>query len=98
MNYKVEFIKTAEKEYLALDNSQRMIIAKGIKKIMRLGTKAGVPLKGDLKGCYKIKARKAGLRIVYCQKDNAIEIMQIISIGKRDKLQVYLNASKRVKK
>ena len=88
----------ARKEYQLLDGSQKIIVDKGINRIKTRGSQAGEQLHGELKGCYKFKNRKAGLRIVFRQLEERIEVIQIVAIGKRDKSEVYKNAIKRLNK
>lgn len=51
-----------------------------------------------LAGCRKIKFRHAGIRIVYRIVNGRTEIVEIITIGKRDDLDVYRTAAKRLMK
>lgn len=106
MNWVLKFLPEAEKDLKKLDGSERILIAKAIKKVITnpvsiykggygkpLGHKAGT----DLTGLYKIKLKGAGLRVVY----KLIEIensMVIVVIGARADDEVYEIAEKRNKK
>ena len=94
--YQITFFKQAAAEYKRLNNSQKLIVDKGINRIKIRGVQAGHPLHGSLAGCYKIKHRQAGLRIVFRAHPTEIEIIQIIAIGKRARNQVYRTATKRI--
>ncbi len=48
-----------------------------------------------MKHCYKIKLQKAGLRLVY-RVDEDIVTVTVISVGKRDKLHAYKQATGRL--
>lgn len=52
-------------------------------------------LSGELHNCYKIKLRKAGVRLVYQVNDNEIFIL-LLTVGKREDNQVYETAVSRV--
>lgn len=52
-------------------------------------------LSGELHNCYKIKLRKAGVRLVYQVNDNEIFIL-LLTVGKREDNQVYETAVNRV--
>lgn len=82
--YGLQFTEHSLKEERSLDGNER-------------GMEAGQPQKGDLKHCRKLKNKKHGLRIVFCQIDNKIEIIEIAAMGKRSNSEVYNNAIKRLK-
>lgn len=96
LNYELEYFKEAKEEYQSLDGSQRKLVDKALDRIKLKGTNAGKPLAGSLCGCYKMKHKKAGLRIVFRPCKDHIEIIQIIAIGKRDKKKVYKQATSRI--
>ena len=52
-------------------------------------------LRGELRGCYKIKLLKAGVRLVYQIKDDQVIII-LITVGKRADSKVYEEAKKRI--
>lgn len=45
--------------------------------------------------CYKIKLRTAGYRLVYRVEDETV-FVTVISVGKRERSQVYTNAQQRL--
>lgn len=96
----------AEKDFNALDGSQKKEVLKAIRKVIQnplpfteggygkpLGNKNG----NNLTGYYKIKLKKSGIRIVYelIHIDNN---MYIIVIGMRSDQEVYAIAQKRIHK
>lgn len=95
--YKLEWYKKAVTDYKNLDGAQKQLVDKGIDKIRLQGMKAGKALSGDLKGCKEIKLRKSGLRTIFRQSAKGIEIIEIITIGKRDEKAVFKETSKRIK-
>lgn len=96
MMYKLEFLPEAKKEKDKLEGSVLVFVEKGLNRIKVLGMQAGQPLHGKLAGCHKLKNKRLGLRIVFRSSPNGIEIIQIVAIGKRDKLTVYRDAEKRI--
>ena len=52
-------------------------------------------LHGDLLGCYKIKLKKQGIRLVYRVDDGALIVM-VMAVDKREDAAVYRSAMERV--
>lgn len=52
-------------------------------------------LSGGLHNCYKIKLRKAGVRLVYQVNDDEIYIL-LLTVGKREDNEVYDTALTRI--
>ena len=52
-------------------------------------------LSGELHNCYKIKLRKAGIRLVYQVNDDEIYIL-LLTVGKRADNEVYNTALTRI--
>ena len=99
--YKLEFLEDVKnKDIPKLDGSQLVFVKKGLKRIQQFGMSCGQPLYGELEGYRKLKNRKMGLRIVFGQnhKTQEINIIDIVAIGKREKLEVYKIAQERIKK
>lgn len=94
--YDLDFFKEAQKEFDRLDGSQKIFVNKALQRIRNQGMQAGVPLSGALEGCNKLKHRKLGLRIVFRQAHDQVQIIQIIAIGKRDSFEVYRDAEIRL--
>lgn len=97
------FLPEAEEDLRKLDGSQRILVAKALKKVLQNPLPAseggyGKPLgnhnKTALAGLHKIKIRSAGIRIVY----RLIRVkgqMIVLVIGARADDEVYLLAAKR---
>lgn len=58
----------------------------------------GQSLKGKLIDCKKLKHQKLGLRIIFKESELGIEIIEIVTIGKRDEQEVYDTALKRLER
>ena len=94
MTYKLYFVESAKKEWDKLDRPLREQFKKKLTERLecphipkdRLTT---------LENCYKIKLRSSGYRLVYQVEDTDV-IVKVITVGKRDKLDVYLRAHHRL--
>lgn len=106
MNWEIDFLPDAAKDFKKLSRGQQIQVAKTINKVANnplpaqegsygksLGNKQGNKLSGFL----KIKLKSAGIRVVYkiVQTDSQ---MLIIVIGMRSDEQVYNEAQHRIEK
>lgn len=102
----VTFIEEAKKDFLDLDHTQQVLVAKAIKKVSENPAPAseggyGKPLgnraSSKLAGYLKIKLKHSGLRVVYRYvKTN--RGMKVIVIDIRDEEAVYEEAIRRLQK
>ncbi|MGL6001918.1 MAG: type II toxin-antitoxin system RelE family toxin [Plesiomonas sp.] len=95
MRFEIEFDERALKEWKKLDKSIQEQFKKKLKKLQSNPYIKSARLHGDLAGCYKIKLRTSGFRLVYQILDNEIIIL-IIAVGKRNDGKAYEIASQRV--
>ncbi|MCS3802539.1 mRNA interferase RelE/StbE [Chromobacterium alkanivorans] len=93
MSYEIVFRVDAEKEWRKLDPSIRQQFAKKLRERAEHPHNPAAKLHG-LEGCYKIKLRQTGYRLVYEVDDGKIIII-VVSIGHRDKNQAYQKAKAR---
>lgn len=106
MNWKLVFLPEAQKEFEGLAGSQRLLVAKALKKVQQnpvsvyeggygkpLGNKGGT----NLAGLFKIKLRAEGLRVVYQLIRTETEMLVVV-IGARADDEVYKIAEKRAEK
>ena len=99
MNFDIQFIPEAVKDYKLLDGSIKKVVNEKIEKLKEnpfLGEPLGNKNNIDLTGFYKIYVAKKSYRIIYRVLDNEIEIVEIWGIGKRDKLEIYKTIGKRI--
>ncbi len=96
MTWKVKFLTGAEKDFNALDGSVKKAVLKQLVKLETnpfygdvLGNKAGI----DLSGYFKLYADSKRIRIVYTVVGDTVEI---IAIDKREDMEVYKTALKRI--
>lgn len=104
MNWEIRFLPEAEDDLASLNQSVRPEVLKGIRKVAQnpgypdgygkpLGNFAG----SKLGGLYKIKFKKAGLRVVYALQRVEGKMVVIIISARADDF-VYYEAEKRRKK
>ena len=94
--WKVELIPEAQGDFNKLDGSVKKLILKQLVKLEQnpkygepLGNKAGI----NLEGYFKLYADKKRIRIIY---EEVAPIIKIIAIDKREDLEVYHMALKRI--
>ncbi|TSE33593.1 mRNA interferase RelE [Tepidimonas taiwanensis] len=85
----------ALEEWHRLDGSVKASLKKLLKKRLVQPHVPGGALTGPLAGCYKIKLRKQGVRLVYAVEDDR-PIVLVLAIDRRERDQVYRSALVRV--
>ena len=93
--YRLKFVPQALQEWEALDGSVKSVLRKALKKRLDSPHLPGSELHGDLAGCYKIKLRKQGYRLVYLVEDDVL-IVLVLAIDKREDLAAYRAALQRL--
>jgi mRNA interferase RelE/StbE len=93
--YRLKFTLAALAEWKALDGSVKETFRKLLKKRMLQPHLPGSALKGPLIGCYKIKLRQQGYRLIYTVQDEVL-IVLVLTISKRENNAVYLALSKKL--
>jgi len=96
--YTIEYHDFVEKDFKDLGNRISLLALKKIEKLAQnpiigdpLGNKANL----DLSGLRKVYVDNKRIRIVYKIIENKIKIF-VVAIGKRDDMEVYIKASKRI--
>ncbi len=82
-------------EWKALDGSVKENLKKLLAKRLDNPHVPGGELHGELKGCYKIKLNKQGIRLVYAVEDDKLIVM-VMSVDKREDSIVYKSAVTRM--
>jgi mRNA interferase RelE/StbE len=93
--YRLKFTAAALAEWKALDGSIKETFRKLLKKRLLQPHLPGSALKGPLIGCYKIKLRQQGYRLIYSVQDEVL-IVLVLTISKRENNAVYLALSKKL--
>lgn len=94
-NYQLKFLPAARKEWDKLDGSVQLQFLKVLKRRLEEPCIAKAALVG-MPDCYKIKLRELGYRLVY-RVDNDKVVIIVLTVGKRERSEVYETAEKRVK-
>ena len=93
--YRLKFTAAALAEWKALDGSIKETFRKLLKKRLLQPHLPGSAFKGPLIGCYKIKLRQQGYRLIYTVEDEVL-IVLVLTISKRENNAVYLALSKKL--
>ena len=104
MEWTIDFLPKAQKDFDKLNNSPKSQVAKAIFKVSKnplpqseggYGKSLGNKQSSKLAGCLKIKLKSIGIRVVYqlVRSDNA---MKIIIISLRGDDEVYKEAERRI--
>ena len=93
MNYRLEFLPSALKEWKDLGATLRQQFAKKLKERLVVPRVQASALHG-LPDHYKIKLRQSGYRLVYRVDDDRVTLL-VVAVGKRERSQVYENAKRR---
>ncbi|MBN2824223.1 MAG: type II toxin-antitoxin system RelE/ParE family toxin [Campylobacterales bacterium] len=96
--YSINYHEEVEKDFKELGRATTLLVLKKIQKIAQnpiigddLGNKANI----NLSGYKKVYVDNKKVRIVYKIIDDKIEIF-VVAIGKRDEMEVYQKAFKRI--
>lgn len=93
--YSLRFIPSALKEWESLDGSVKENLKKLLAKRLDKPHVPGGELHGALKGHYKIKLNRQGIRLVYAVEDDVL-IVLVLAVDKREDSLVYKSAMARL--
>lgn len=94
MSYSLQFHELALKEWKKLDSSIREQFKKKLAERLQQPRVPSSALSG-MRDCYKIKLRSIEYRLVYKVNDDIL-FVTVISIGKRERLEAYRQALRRM--
>ncbi len=95
MTYKLTFLPQALKEWKKLNPAIQQQFKEKLRERLEHPEVPKDKLHGDLIGCYKIKLRQVGYRLVYQVNNHEVSVL-VIAVGRRDDSQVYKSAEKRL--
>lgn len=95
MVYSIRVHKDFVDELDKLDHAVKQQLRKKLDKVIENPHIPKNRLGGELHNCYKIKLRKAGVRLVYQVNDDEIYIL-LLTVGKREDNEVYDTALTRI--
>ena len=78
-----------------MDGSVKETLRKLLQQRVNSPHVPGGALHGDLLGCYKIKLKKQGIRLIYRVDEGALIVM-VMAVDKREDAAVYRSAMERV--
>lgn len=93
--YKLRFMPEALDEWRQLDGSVKSTLKKLLAKRLDNPHVPGGELHGPLAGCYKIKLRQQGARLVYSVEDDHL-LVTVVAVDKREDGVVYESAVSRL--
>ena len=93
MVYSLEFLPSALEEWRSLGGNVRDQFKKKLQERLQAPHVLSAKLSG-MPGCYKIKLRAAGYRLVY-RGDDAVVTVVVVAVGRRDRNLVYRIAAGR---
>lgn len=94
MSFELRFHKAALDEWEKLDSNLREQFKVKLAERLENPRIPSAALSG-MPNCYKIKLQRVGYRLVY-RVDDDIVYVTVIAIGKRDKMDAYSKARKRL--
>ena len=93
--YKLRFMPEALDEWHQLDGAVKTNLKKLLAKRLDNPHVPGGELHGPLAGCYKIKLRQQGVRLVYSVEDDHL-LVTVVAVDKREDGVVYGSALARL--
>lgn len=94
MTFELRFHAAALNEWKRLDNSIRLQFKAKLAERLENPRIPSAALSG-MPNCYNIKLQRVGYRLVY-RVDDEVVFVTVIAVGKRDKLEAYAKARKRL--
>jgi len=85
------FLPNAKRAWHKLDPSVRHKLEKILERRLQNPFIESAALSGDLAGCYKIKSKSSGIRLIYKVTESEL-ILLVITVGKRDGGESYDDA------
>ena len=86
----------ALEEWHRLDGSIKVLLKKLLGKRLDEPHVPGGALHGPLSGCYKIKLRQHGVRLIYAVRDEQL-VVTVIAVARRENDEAYVLATLRVR-
>ncbi|CED79555.1 type II toxin-antitoxin system RelE family toxin [Candidatus Williamhamiltonella defendens] len=87
--YDLKFQRKAKKLFSKLGEPVKSQFKEKLKKVLENPHIEANRLYGPLSGCYKIKLKQSGYRLVYKVEDGEL-IVLVLAIGKRERKEAYL--------
>ncbi|AUI88960.1 addiction module toxin RelE (plasmid) [Vibrio azureus] len=95
MTYKLKFDRKAKKAFDKLGEPVKSQFKAKLREVLTNPHIVGSALRGRLSGCYKLKLKSSGYRLVYKVEDGELTIL-VLAIGKRERNEAYLKAEQSI--
>ena len=95
--YRLKFVPPALEEWKNLDGSVKEPLRKLLRKRLENPRVPGAELMGPLRGCYKIKLRKQGYRLIYTVEEDALVVL-VLAVDHREDSAAYQSARERLRR
>ena len=89
--YNLVFRPSAKKAWHKLDPGVRNKLEKTLERRLQNPFIESAALSGDLAGCYKIKSKSSGIRLIYKVTESNL-ILLVITVGRREGGESYEDA------
>ena len=89
--YNLVFLPNAKRAWHKLDPGVRNKLEKTLVRRLQNPFIESAALSGDLAGCYKIKSKSSGIRLIYKVTESEL-ILLVITVGKREGGESYDDA------
>ncbi len=93
--WRLKFVPAALAEWQRLDGLVKTPLRNLLRKRLEQPHVPGSALHGPLQGCYKIKLRQQGYRLVYTVEDDTLLVL-VLAVDKRDDSIAYRAALERL--
>ncbi len=97
MIYDLKFDRKAKKAFFKLGETVKSQLKEKLREVLSNPHVENSALRGKLSGCYKLKLKNSGYRLIYKVEDENL-IVLVLAIGKREKNKAYLEAEKTISK
>lgn len=91
--YNLKFERKAKKLFLKLGEPIKSQFKEKLRKVLENPHIKANRLYGSLSGCYKIKLKQSGYRLIYKVEDGELLVL-VLAIGKRERKKAYLIAER----
>ena len=94
MPYRLAFHPDAAQEFQRLETSTRQQLEQKLSERLTAPKVPSARLSGKLAGCYKIKLKRQGIRLIYKVSDSEVLVL-VLAVGRRDESDAFRTASSR---
>lgn len=97
--WSVEFLPLAREDFNSLDHSVKLRLKSALRKLetdpISYGDPLGERIGHDLAGLYSLRAVDRKIRVVYAVFDGLVQVVLILAVGARERMEVHRLAYER---